>query len=123
MSKTVLVAEDHEDNLVIVSTILMHQGYAVLQARDGKEALALARTKTPDLLLLDVSLPYLDGWVICSELKADPATAGIVVVILTAHALQEDRDHAREVGSDAYLSKPIEPKRVADTVRAFIGPA
>jgi CheY-like chemotaxis protein len=119
--KTILVADDDEDNLTITSTILEYSGYAVLQARDGAEALDMAREHAPDLILLDVSLPRVNGWSICTELKNDPAMANIIVVMLTAHALQEDHVRARQVGSDGFLTKPIEPRKIVAEVSLFIG--
>lgn len=121
MSRTILLVEDHEDNRIVYSTILQHFGYRVLLAGDGAEGVRLAREDHPDLILMDVSIPVMDGWEATRTLKADPATAMIPVIALTAHALQSDRDRAVEVGCDGYLAKPVEPRRVLEEVQRFLG--
>jgi two-component system cell cycle response regulator DivK len=120
--KTVLLVEDNEDNLVVYRTILDHVGYAVLEARDGEEGVRRARLELPDLILMDISIPKLDGWEATTRLKADAATRAIPVIALTAHALDEDRKRAANAGCDGYLAKPIEPSRVVEEVERFIGP-
>lgn len=120
--KTVLLVEDNEDNLVVYRTILEHVGYHVLEARDGEEGVIRARRDHPDLILMDISIPKLDGWAATRKLKADAATRAIPIVALTAHALDEDRQRAIEVGCDGYLAKPIEPRRVVQEVERFVGP-
>jgi two-component system, cell cycle response regulator DivK len=120
---TILLVEDNPDNRTIYGTILRHVGYIVAEAESGEEGLRLARELIPALVLMDVAMPGIDGWEATRILKADPATAGIPVVALTAHAMTEDRRRAQEVGCDGYLSKPIEPRRVVDEVRRLVGPA
>lgn len=121
MSQTILLVEDHEDNRIVYSTILEHFGYRVLLAGDGAEGVRMARESSPDLVLMDVSIPVMDGWQATAALKADPATARIPVIALTAHALPADRQRAEEVGCDGYLAKPVEPRRVLEEVRRFLG--
>ena len=121
MSQTILLVEDHEDNRIVYSTILEHFGYRVLLAGDGAEGVRMARESSPDLVLMDVSIPVMDGWQATATLKADPATARIPVIALTAHALPADRERAEEVGCDGYLAKPVEPRRVLEEVRRFLG--
>jgi len=120
-AKAVLLVEDNEDNRIIYRTILEHEGYRVMEAGDGEEALLRARQDHPDLILMDVSIPLVDGWEATRRLKADTATARIPVIALTAHALPADRAMAEEVGCDGYLAKPIAPNRVAEEVRQRIG--
>jgi len=122
VSRTILLVEDHEDNRIVYRTILEHFGYTVLLAGDGAEGVRLAREARPDLVLMDVSIPVMDGWEATSVLKADPATAAIPVIALTAHALAADRARAEEVGCDGYLAKPVEPRVVLEEVRRFLGP-
>jgi len=122
VSRTILLVEDHEDNRIVYRTILEHYGYTVLLAGDGAEGVRLAREARPDLVLMDVSIPVMDGWEATSVLKADPATAAIPVIALTAHALAADRARAEEVGCDGYLAKPVEPRVVLEEVRRFLGP-
>jgi two-component system cell cycle response regulator DivK len=122
VSRTILLVEDHEDNRIVYRTILEHVGYTVLLAGDGVEGVRLAREQKPDLVLMDVSIPLMDGWTATSVLKADLETASIPIVALTAHALAGDRERALEVGCDGYLAKPVEPRRVLEEVRRFLGP-
>ena len=120
-TKSVLLVEDNDDNLSIYSTILRHFGYDVLEATDGAAAVEMASTRLPTLILMDVSIPIMDGWEATRRIKADPATAHIPIIALTAHALASDRERAKEVGCDDYISKPAEPRTVVDAVRRFIG--
>ena len=121
--KTVLLVEDNEDNLIIYSTILRFGGYRVVEAHDGRAALAAARSANPDLILMDVSIPYIDGLEVTRRLKADPATRHVPIIALTAHALSSDRERALEAGCDGYISKPAEPRFVLDAVRRELGAA
>jgi two-component system, cell cycle response regulator DivK len=121
--KTVLLVEDNEDNLVVYRTILEHVGFAVIEARDGEEGVSRARAHRPDIILMDISIPKMDGWEATERLKADGETAGIPIIALTAHALEEDRLKAMKAGCDGYLAKPVEPRRVVQEVEKFIGPA
>ena len=119
--KTVLLVEDNEDNRIIYSTILQHFGYRVMEALNGEEGIAKARAEKPDLILMDISIPVIDGWEATQVLKRDPETRSIPIVALTAHALVSDREKAMEVGCDSYLAKPCEPKAVVSEVARFIG--
>jgi CheY-like chemotaxis protein len=118
---TILIVEDNEDNLLIYSTILTHVGYRVLEARDGEAGIATAVAEHPDLILMDVSIPLIDGWEATRRLKADPTTAHIPVIALTAHALASDRARAAAVGCAAYVPKPAEPHVVLAAVRQHLG--
>ena len=91
----------------------------MLEAGDGREGLQLAREHRPDLILMDIAIPFIDGWEATRALKADPRTSGIPVVALTAHARLEDRQQAVEAGCDGYLAKPVEPRRVISELRAI----
>lgn len=121
--KSVLLVEDNEDNRIVYSTILQHYGYRVLEAANGKDGLRLARDERPDLILMDISIPLIDGWRATEMLKKDAETADIPVVALTAHALASDRLRAFEIGCDGYLAKPCEPRAVLEEVARLIGPA
>lgn len=121
--KTVLLVDDNEDNLIIYTTILRFGGYRVVEAHDGRAALAAARSACPDLILMDVSIPFIDGLEVTRRLKADPATRRIPIIALTAHALAADRDRAIQAGCDGYISKPAEPRFVLDAVRRQLGEA
>lgn len=121
--KRVLLVEDNEDNLVVYRTILEHVGFMVIEARDGEEGVNRARSERPDIILMDISIPKMDGWEATQRLKADGETSGIPIIALTAHALEEDRLKAMRAGCDGYLAKPVEPRRVVEEVEKFIGPA
>ena len=121
--KTVLLVEDNEDNLVVYRTILEHVGFRVVEARDGEEGVNRAKEHLPDLILMDISIPKIDGWEATKRLKADGNTKEIPIIALTAHALEEDRQKALQAGCDGYLAKPVEPRRVVQEVERFVGPA
>lgn len=121
--KTVLLVEDNEDNLVVYRTILEHVGFRVLEARDGEEGVSRAREHHPNLILMDISIPKIDGWEATQRLKSDESTRDIPIIALTAHALEEDRQKALQAGCDGYLAKPVEPRRVVQEVERFVGPA
>lgn len=120
---TILLVEDNDDNLRIYSTILTYSGYRVLEATDGEAGLESARRDHPDLILMDVSIPKIDGWEATKILKADPATASIPVIALTAHALASDRERAGDIGFDGYIAKPAEPRVVLAEVQRRLGKA
>ena len=119
--KTVLVVEDDPQQRDIVVTFLRHHGYAVLEAADGAAGVDAASHHRPDIVLMDARLPVMDGWAATARLKSDPGVAGIPVVILTAAALEEDRQRSDRAGCDAYLTKPCDPRTVLAEVRQRIG--
>lgn len=120
--KTVLVVDDDTDSRNICSLFLQHHGYRVVEAVDGEEGVVRAREQHPALILMDVTLPVLDGWAATERLKADPATSSIPIVILTGHALERDRARALSLG-DGYLPKPCTPRRILEEVQRLIGMA
>jgi CheY-like chemotaxis protein len=122
-ASTILLVEDNEDNRTIYRLLLEHHGYRVVEATDGEEGVRRAREERPALILMDISIPILDGWEATRILKADPDTASIPVIALTAHALPADRARAAEVGCDGYLAKPVEPRRVVEEVRKRLEPS
>ena len=119
--KRVLIADDNEHNRDLARQVLI-EGFDVTLAADGGEALALARASRHDLILLDLSMPVLDGWDVSRALKADPATASIPLVACTAHAMSGDRERALAVGFDGYLAKPYRPRELVAFVEDFLGP-
>jgi two-component system, cell cycle response regulator DivK len=112
----VLIVEDDEDSRFVYRLILEKQGFEVETARTGHDGLRLARERLPNAIVMDVSLSGIDGWTVTERLKSDPETAGIPVIIVTAHAFPEDADRARTVGCEGFLTKPCEPRRVLDEV-------
>lgn len=119
--RTIVMVEDNPDNRTIYSIILECRGFQVLAAEDAETGIELIRERHPDLVLMDISLPRMDGFEATSRLKQNPETAEIPVVALTAHAFEEDKRRAREVGFDAYLTKPVEPSRVVREVERLLG--
>lgn len=116
----ILVVEDNEMNLDMLSRRLTRNGFEVIAAQDGGAGLAKAASENPELILMDMSLPVVDGWEATRRLKADPATRGIPVIALTAHAMAEDKEKAMEAGCDDYDTKPIDLPRLLGKIRNFI---
>ena len=124
MSRTILLVEDNTDNRIIYRRALEYFGYGVLEALDGEEAIRLATDHLPDLILMDISIPRINGWDVTRTLLADARTKHIPIVALTAHALPSDRARGVEGGFTSYLTKPIEPRRViAEIERVALGSA
>ena len=118
---TILLAEDDELSRQMLSWRLERRGYHLLLAQDGPECLALARRASPSLILLDLSLPKLDGLTVARHLKADPATAAIPIIALTAHAMGGDRERALAAGCDDYDTKPVEFARLVEKIEQRLG--
>jgi CheY-like chemotaxis protein len=118
--EAVLVVEDNDKNLKLVRDLLQLRGFKVLEARTAEQGLRLAGERTPCLVLMDIQLPDMDGVSALNRLRADPATAGIPVVALTAFAMKEDRERFLAAGFDGYLPKPIDIRALPDQVRIFI---
>ena len=116
----VLLVEDQEDNRDMLTRRLKKRGYEVEIAVDGAEGVEKARSEAPDLILMDMSLPVMDGWEATRILKAEEATRSIPVVALTAHAMSTDREKAFEAGCDAYETKPIELPRLLETMEKLL---
>lgn len=105
--RKVLLVEDVEDNRGIIRQLAARMRFTLLEAGDGAEGVAMAKAELPALILMDLSLPVMDGWAATAAIKADPATTHIPIVALTAHAMDGDEARAREAGADAYMAKPI----------------
>ena len=118
----ILLIEDNEMNRDMLSRRLERKGHSVSIAIDGAEGLDKARSDTPDLILMDMSLPVIDGWEVTRRLKADEATRRIPVIALTAHAMASDEQKAREAGCDDFDTKPIELPRLLDKIHALLQP-
>jgi two-component system cell cycle response regulator DivK len=117
---TILLVEDNLHNRKIFQGVLAHAGFHVVEAADGAKALEAVAAERPDLILMDLSIPVIDGWECTRRLKADPNTRAIPIIALTAHAMRGDEEHARAAGCDGYLSKPISPKRVVEEVKRML---
>jgi two-component system cell cycle response regulator DivK len=123
MSKKILVVEDDPDNRRIVVKVLSVEGYQVVEATDGIEALAQARAERPDLILMDLALPNMDGWEATRQLKGNAETRSIPVVALTAVAMRGDEEQARAAGCDDYIPKPARPAAIRAVVKKYTGGA
>ncbi|MFZ4702563.1 MAG: response regulator, partial [Candidatus Methylumidiphilus sp.] len=117
----ILLVEDNEMNRDMLSRRLMKKGYGIFMAVDGEKGVELALSLKPDLILMDMSLPVLDGWEATRRIKANPDTRHIPVIALTAHAMGEDRQRALEAGCDDYDTKPIELARLLLKIASFLG--
>jgi CheY-like chemotaxis protein len=115
-----LLVEDNEMNSDMLSRRLMRRGYEVILAADGAEGVAAARRERPDLILMDMSLPVMNGWDATRALKADPATQSIPVIALTAHAMSSDHARAMEAGCDDFDTKPIELQRLLQKIETLL---
>jgi two-component system, cell cycle response regulator DivK len=116
----ILLVEDNEMNRDMLSRRLEKRGYQMVIAVDGKQGLDMAHTQTPDLILMDMSLPEIDGWEATRQLKADEATRAIPVIGLTAHAMAGDREKCLEAGCNDYDTKPIELPRLLEKIQALL---
>jgi CheY-like chemotaxis protein len=116
----ILLVEDTQDNRAIAELILREAGHTVLSVADGESGMAAAAALHPDLILMDLALPFVDGWEATRRLKADPATRDIPVVAFTAHVLQEDADRAREAGCIALIAKPFEIDALLGQIDALV---
>lgn len=121
MPKKILVVEDDTDNRRIVVKVLSVEGYDIVEATDGVQALARAHSERPDLILMDLALPNMDGWEATRRLKADPETRAIPIVALTAFAMRGDEEQARAAGCDDYIPKPARPVAIREVVKKYTG--
>ena len=123
MSKRILVIEDQEDNRRILRYLLRSAQYEVIEAVTGEEGVDLAERERPDLILMDIQLPGLDGYEATRRIKADPALSAIPIIVVTSYALSGDPGKARAAGCDAYVSKPFSPRQLLAKIREYLAPA
>jgi two-component system, cell cycle response regulator DivK len=117
----VLLVEDNEMNRDMLSRRLIRRGFEVIFAVDGQQGVDLARSQRPDIILMDMSLPVIDGWEATRRVKSDDATRGVPVIGLTAHAMSGDRERAMEAGCDDYDTKPVELDRLIGKIERLLG--
>jgi CheY-like chemotaxis protein len=117
----ILLVEDNEMNRDMLSRRLIRKGYEVVMALDGQQAIEMAASENPDVILMDMSLPVIDGWEATRRVKAGDSTRGIPVIALTAHAMAGDREKALEAGCDDYDTKPIDLPRLLEKITALLG--
>ena len=121
MASRILLVEDHEEIWDFLSRRLKRRGFDVVVAEDGEQGLDRAREERPDIVLLDMNLPTMDGWTVARQLKQDPGTAAIPIIALTAHALAGDREKALEAGCDDYHPKPVDFSRLLSQIEVALG--
>lgn len=115
----VLVVEDNQDNMTLIVDVLLSLDYEVLQARDGEQGVAMAKAEVPDVILMDLSLPRMDGWTATQIIKAERSLSHIPVIALTAHAMMGDKEKALEAGCSDYISKPINLQELASKLLEY----
>ena len=120
MGKRILVVEDTEDNRRIIRDLLTSFGYELIEARDGVEGVAMAQSHRPDLILMDIQLPVMDGYEATRRIRAHPDLKHIPVIAVTSYALSGDEAKAREAGCDAYIAKPFSPRQLLGKVRELL---
>jgi two-component system, cell cycle response regulator DivK len=118
MSERVLVIEDNEQNMYLVTFILEANGYQVAQARNGKDGIEIAKQNPPDLILLDIQLPVMDGYSVARNLRMVPSLSQVPIIAVTSYAMPGDREHALEAGCTGYIEKPINPETFISEIRA-----
>jgi len=120
MRKTILVVEDQEDNRQILRDLLGSAGFRMIEAHDGEEALTVARSERPNLILMDIQLPILDGYEATRSIKRDPELKHIPVIAVTSYALSGDEERAREAGCDGYVAKPYSTRHLLAKIGQFL---
>lgn len=116
----ILIVEDNEMNRDMLSRRLERKGFSVVMAEDGQKGVDMSKSESPDLILMDLSLPVMDGWTATSTIKSDTQTNSIPIIVLTAHAMAGDREKALDAGADEYDTKPIDFKRLLDKINQYI---
>ncbi len=120
MSKRILVVEDTEDNRQIIRDLLSSVGYELIEAVDGAEGVAMAQCHHPDLILMDIQLPQIDGYEATRRIRAIPELVGVPIIAVTSYALSGDEAKTREAGCDGYVAKPFSPRQLLAKVREFL---
>ena len=120
MSKRILVVEDQDDNMQILRDLLDSVGYEIIEARDGAEGVKVAKAERPDLILMDIQLPVLDGYEATRQIKADPELRTTPIIVVTSYALSGDEAKAREAGCDDYVPKPYSPRQLLAKILKYL---
>ena len=120
MSRRILVVEDQQDNRQILRDLLTNNGFDVVEAEDGQSGVIAAKTQRPDLILMDIQLPVLDGYEATRQIKSDPNLKAIPIIVVTSYALSGDDRKAHDAGCDAYVTKPFSPRALLAKIREFL---
>ena len=121
MTKRILIVEDQEDNRIILRRLLSKAGYDLIEAMNGEDGVALALSMRPDLILMDIQLPVMDGYEATRRIKSNAELKSIPVIAVTSYALSGDEAKARAAGCDAYVTKPFSPRALLGKIREFLG--
>ena len=119
--RKILIVEDNEKNRILIRDILQHFGYETIEAENGEEGIRMAKEHRPDLILMDMQMPVMDGFKAIKALRADPGTEKIKIIAITSFSMKGDREKAIEAGADDYLSKPIDTRNLIKVVRRILG--
>jgi two-component system, cell cycle response regulator DivK len=120
MRKCILVVEDQEDNRQILRDLLTNGGYDMIEAENGQDAITAAEANRPDLILMDIQLPLLDGYEATRRIKANPELKSIPIIVVTSYALSGDEEKARNAGCDDYVAKPYSPRQLLAKIRSYV---
>ena len=120
MKKRILVVEDQQDNRQILRDLLTNAGFDMIEAENGEEAIASAQASRPDLILMDIQLPILDGYEATRRIKADPNLKSIPIIVVTSYALSGGEDRARRAGCDDYVAKPFSPRQLLAKIKEYV---
>ncbi|MEK6697858.1 MAG: response regulator [Nitrospirota bacterium] len=120
MPRKILVVEDNEKNRILIKDILLYHGYEVIEAENGKIGVELAKQHLPDLILMDIQMPVMDGFKAIVMLKDDPATQAIKMIALTSFAMRGDREKIMQAGFDDYIAKPIDTRKLPEIVKKYL---
>jgi len=120
MSKRILVVEDQEDNRRILRDLLTSVGYQIIESQDGESGITAAETQRPDLILMDIQMPIMDGYEATRRIKANPKLRAIPIIVVTSYALSGDEDKARAAGCDDYIAKPYSPRQMLEKIKEHL---
>lgn len=120
LHKKILIVDDNQDSRELVVKLLKNRGYQLIEAIDGEDALEKAMAEKPDLILMDISIPKIDGYEVTRRLKSQKEFKNIIIVALTAHAMKGDREKAFEAGCEGYISKPINTRELPDLIKSYL---
>ena len=120
MAKVILIVEDEPKSLKLIRDLLQGSGYKTIEATDGQKGVELAKSKKPDLILMDIMMPKMDGYTACREIKMDKATRAIPVVMLTSLDFQLNKELGKDVGADEYITKPVDRQELLDVISQFL---
>ena len=121
MGKTILIVEDEPKNMTLTRDLLKISGYETIEAVDGRQGVEKAKSAKPNLILMDIMMPKMDGYAACSEIKADPATKNIPVIMLTAVGYDLNKKLAKQMGADGYVTKPFSRQQLIDAISLLLG--